>query len=313
MAESKSTKKYGSSSIKIGSHTIGLLCACAVGYVIGTMSGGILPARTMPILRTTAKANEDPVLKNINHSNIITSGNRNDEKITSKESLPIEHKCDTTHAVSEETMRQRLSAAFRNMKDRGELPQFLNDLGLKGEGVEVGVRNGDFSKHILDYWHGSKMHMVDPWEHQDEAIYKDISNRDQGHQDMIYNNLVAYMKQKHPNRHQIHRGYSVQKAKLFPDHSLDFVYLDARHDYDGVKEDLEAWWDKLRVGGVMAGHDFVPDGLIPAGLFGVQKAVWEFTMRKNRILQSISTKDKDGGRSEPQRVDGGWTTWYFIK
>ena len=67
------------------------------------------------------------------------------------------------------------------------------------------------------------------------------------------------------------------------------------------------------IGGMFAGHDFVPDGKIKAGLFGVQKAVFEFTKRQKREVQSISDKFPNGGRAEPQHVDGGWTTWYFFK
>jgi len=215
--------------------------------------------------------------------------------------------------ISETVYRQRLSAAFRNMETRGELPKLLNNLGLLGEGVEVGVRNGEYSLHMLKYWAGKKWHMVDPWEHQDEAVYKDISNRDNAHQQKILDDLVKSMQSNHPGRYEFHRGYSVQKAKQFADESLDCVYLDARHDYAGVKEDLEAWWPKLKIGGLFAGHDFVPDGHLKAGDFGVQKAVWEFAKRQTRTYQSISSKDKNGGRSEPQWLDGGWTTWYLIK
>lgn len=158
------------------------------------------------------------------------------------------------------------------------------------------------------------MHMVDPWEKQDEKLYQDISNREQSHQDKLFNDLAEYMKERHPGRHELHRGYSVQEALKFPDNSLDFVYLDARHDYEGVKEDLHAWWPKLKPGGVMAGHDFVEDGTNSAGLFGVQHAVWEFTREKQKEFLSISTKARNGGREEPkQRVDGGWTTWYLVK
>lgn len=228
-------------------------------------------------------------------------------------SLSIESVPAVPGAIDDATYRKRLSTTFRNLESRGELPDYLNDLGLVGEGVEVGVRNGEFSKHILSKWRGKKMHMVDPWEHQDEKLYVDISNRDQEHQNKIHDELVAFMQKTYPNRYEIHRGYSVQKALDFPDNSLDFIYLDARHDYAGVKEDIIAWWPKLKTGGVFAGHDFVPDGTIPAGIFGVQNAVWEFAGRAKRTYQSISTKDRNGGRSEPQRVDGGWSTWYLIK
>jgi hypothetical protein len=78
-------------------------------------------------------------------------------------------------------------------------------------------------------------------------------------------------------------------------------------------EDLGAWWPKLAPGGLFAGHDFVPDGDHAAGAFGVQKAVQEFAARVERNVQFMATRDLNGGRQEPQHVDGGWTTWYFLK
>ena len=209
--------------------------------------------------------------------------------------------------------RKKLSAAFNKMSSRSELPNLITTLGLLNEGVEVGVRAGEFSKWILGHCSVAMMHMVDPWELQDKKLYHDISNRDQKHQDKLYNNLNDYMDTPHRGRYQLHRGYSVEKAKDFKDNSLDFVYLDARHDYAGVKEDLEAWWPKLKQGGLFAGHDFVPDGNLKEGAFGVQKAVWEFCSLKHKEYLSISSKMPHGGRQEPQHVDGGWTSWYFIK
>jgi Methyltransferase domain len=52
------------------------------------------------------------------------------------------------------------------------------------------------------------------------------------------------------------RNDSLSAALLIPDDSVDFVYVDARHDYCGVMEDLLAWWPKLKKGGLMAGHDY---------------------------------------------------------
>lgn len=216
-------------------------------------------------------------------------------------------------SAAEKTCRNRVSATFRRMRDRAQLPKLLISLGLKGESVEVGVREGDYSKHIMRSWEGKLHHMVDPWAHQDNNLYKDISNRNQAHQNRLYNKLKTFMQQTYPNRSELHRGYSADVAKTFANASLDFVYLDARHDYEGVKEDLHAWWDKLSVGGVYAGHDFVPDGMINAGAFGVQKAVHEFARAKEKEFMSISIKRPNGARLEPQRVDGGWTTWYIIK
>jgi cephalosporin hydroxylase len=49
---------------------------------------------------------------------------------------------------------------------------------------------------------------------------------------------------------------SIEAAKRFPDRSLAFVWLDADHTYEGVCADIRAWRPKLRIGGVLAGHDY---------------------------------------------------------
>ena len=33
--------------------------------------------------------------------------------------------------------------------------------------------------------------------------------------------------------------------------------MDARHDFKGVAADLEAYWPKLKTGGIFAGHDYI--------------------------------------------------------
>src|ERR1044072_5831765 len=49
---------------------------------------------------------------------------------------------------------------------------------------------------------------------------------------------------------------SVAAARLFSDASLDWVHLDARHDYASVKADIEAWLPKLKAGGWLSGDDY---------------------------------------------------------
>jgi FkbM family methyltransferase len=88
---------------------------------------------------------------------------------------------------------------------------------------------------------------------------------------------------------------SVDASEMIPHHSLDFVYLDARHDYTAVLEDLEAWFDKVRPGGILAGHDYL-DGTFPAGVFGVKSAVDEFLGERGIAVYSTSQ-------------DQPWVTW----
>jgi hypothetical protein len=60
---------------------------------------------------------------------------------------------------------------------------------------------------------------------------------------------------------------SVTASRLFPDHSLQWVHLDARHDYDSVKEDITAWLPKVVPGGWISGDDYIVEkwpGLVAA-------------------------------------------------
>ena len=56
---------------------------------------------------------------------------------------------------------------------------------------------------------------------------------------------------------RICRNFSTVCAGEMADESIDFVYIDARHDYKGAMQDLHAYWPKVRPGGIFAGHDYV--------------------------------------------------------
>lgn len=49
---------------------------------------------------------------------------------------------------------------------------------------------------------------------------------------------------------------SVVGATFIPDESVDYVFIDASHDGESVRQDLEAWVPKVKPGGIMAGHDY---------------------------------------------------------
>jgi predicted O-methyltransferase YrrM len=65
----------------------------------------------------------------------------------------------------------------------------------------------------------------------------------------------------------IHETNSVAASELFAESSIDAIYIDAAHDYDSVKEDLQAWFGKVKKGGIFSGHDWT--------CADVQKAVEE--------------------------------------
>lgn len=53
-----------------------------------------------------------------------------------------------------------------------------------------------------------------------------------------------------------HKLNSIKASELYENESLDFVFLDASHEYLNVKEDLIHWYPKVKFGGIIAGHDY---------------------------------------------------------
>jgi hypothetical protein len=52
------------------------------------------------------------------------------------------------------------------------------------------------------------------------------------------------------------RATSREAATRYHDRSLDFVFLDAAHDYENVKADIVGWKRKIKPGGYLGGHDY---------------------------------------------------------
>jgi len=65
-------------------------------------------------------------------------------------------------------------------------------------------------------------------------------------------------------------GVTPEIAKSYANESLDFVWIDALHEYEYVKADIIAWLPKIKKGGYLGGHDYVE-----GHANGVEKAVKE--------------------------------------
>ena len=73
--------------------------------------------------------------------------------------------------------------------------------------------------------------------------------------------------------------------------TIDFVYLDARHDYRSVVEDVCAWFPLVTPGGILAGHDYVRSRYLHKTLFTVRQAVDKFAFDLG--LQLHSTREPE--------------------
>lgn len=184
-----------------------------------------------------------------------------------------------------------------NMENRRTLVESLNLEQFK-VGVEVGVRTGWFSKYILDHTQ-MKVYAIDPWEDNDELADAEYA-------------YDSCKKRLRPYKHRVKliKGWSPQEAARFKDGRVDFVYIDALHDYESVKKDIEGWWPKVRKGGIISGHDFNRTEWP-----GVVKAVEEFC-EKNRIsyfltgLVGNATTSRTGDWDE---YDGDEQSWFVVK
>lgn len=50
---------------------------------------------------------------------------------------------------------------------------------------------------------------------------------------------------------------SIDAAAQFPEACADLIFIDGDHSYEGCRDDIRAWFPKLRPGGVMIGHDYI--------------------------------------------------------
>jgi hypothetical protein len=166
---------------------------------------------------------------------------------------------------------------------RWELPRLLNQRGLTGLALEIGVRDGGFSEQILRSWHGRLLVSVDPWAGPgDEDAYA----------------LTARRLEPFGRRSRIWRTTSVEASARVLPASADFVYIDALHDHASALEDVSHWFDRVRPGGVIAGHDYV-DGEFPEGSFGVRRAVDGFFGERGVQVRATA-------------LDPPWRSWYVI-
>jgi predicted O-methyltransferase YrrM len=61
---------------------------------------------------------------------------------------------------------------------------------------------------------------------------------------------------KYEGRGRLIEGISWEVANQFDDGSVDFVFIDGDHSYEGCRKDIDAWLPKIRAGGFISGHDY---------------------------------------------------------
>jgi len=161
--------------------------------------------------------------------------------------------------------------------------QLLARLPEEGVCAEVGTWRGDFAATILGSRRPRQLYLVDPWEYRTEDEYQHASYGGQSEDgqrqlDAMHDSVVdRFRAQIEGGQVVVKRARSLDAAASFADESLDWVYIDADHAYEGVKRDLEAYFRVVKPGGFIAGDDY---GHVDRWFGdGVRQAVDEFAGR----------------------------------
>jgi predicted O-methyltransferase YrrM len=120
--------------------------------------------------------------------------------------------------------------------------------------VEVGVWKGKsacyMAVEIVNSGKSIRFDCVDTWD-----LVEGQQDIDPEEYAGLYDSFLANIE---PVHHLINpvKMLSEEACHLYDDGTLDFVFIDASHDYDSVRRDILAWLPKMKVGGTIAGHDY---------------------------------------------------------
>lgn len=144
--------------------------------------------------------------------------------------------------------RMRVKVFARLLREKQPLPII---------GAEIGVYKGNFSIPLalelgIDL---SIMYGIDPY----VVFYNDKGRKvfkptwEQEHWDHAYLKMVH--RSLNCRNYILVRMGSEDASHVIPD-CLDFVYVDGRHEYYDVIEDISLWEEKVRKGGIIGGNDY---------------------------------------------------------
>lgn len=136
------------------------------------------------------------------------------------------------------------------MKKR-KFPKIINKRGYR-KCAEIGVFKGRFSKFLLERCKEISIICVDTW----SGIGMSDWVIDGFNGDKEYENLKNFFDNNYPGRVTLIRKTSSEASLEIQEEYLDFIYIDASHDYESTLNDLNNWYPKLRKGGTISGHDY---------------------------------------------------------
>ncbi len=181
------------------------------------------------------------------------------------------------------------------INSREDLARYFAELGFK-VGAEIGVLRGDYSEVLCGANPGVKLFCIDSWgigENRRREYHLGMYERAKIKLS-LYNTKLIYK-------------LSMEAIKEFEDESLDFVYIDANHSSEFVREDVWGWSKKVRKGGIVSGHDY--------NLFRIAEIVDEY-VKSNGFNLRVTNRGYEAlswwfmKELTDKSMLGKWDGWY---
>ena len=141
--------------------------------------------------------------------------------------------------------------------------------------VEIGSYAGESSVIFAEEFPNAKIYCIDPWiggfDSNDSCSFANYTEVEKE---------FDFRTKDYPNI------FKIKDFSTNIDIKCDVVYIDGRHFYEGVKEDILHWLPKTKK--VICGHDFLKVPYPTSHINGVQKAVRETLGEPNHIFTDTS-------------------------
>jgi predicted O-methyltransferase YrrM len=200
---------------------------------------------------------------------------------------------------------------WRDIDGFFEYPSFydmcMNVISDNSIMVEVGSWMGRSSTYVASLIRESgkniKFYCVDTWEGSEEHVdlIKSLGEQGATLYEVFQNNISECGVKDYITPIKLE---SIEAAKVFADESIDFIHIDAAHDYDNVLADIKAWYSKIKPGGLITGDDYGWDGVYRAvnDYFGVENITYYDHDNKNGNLWFYKKPEKVSTKLELKEV-----------
>lgn len=137
------------------------------------------------------------------------------------------------------------------ISNKGLVP-YIKRQGEKLKGIEIGTCRAESTAYFLEKCPNiDLLTTIDPYKGYQDWNGEITQETVERFMEVAKKNLKQYGK-----RVKMLREESVNAAGTFKDESVDFIFVDGDHSYDATLADCEAYYQKLKKGGIFCGHDY---------------------------------------------------------